>query len=274
MVHYTENFEAILRDFTEAGIPTDIPGFYDHPAFAEIVSQNPEYLNNYARFVMEQPYSPAYLKHAEATLHTVCDIFHKELVADGRLGACIDMTLVLSRILDKLGVWNFPVFGSLTSTYPAESGIPQGFYWTVDHSIIDAGHAWLYAPPFTVIDITFGRQYYNPGLERYHPETVFSKESTDVPVNIEDICSSSILMEMDAQGLPWNLEGLFTTHPHFEPFFKMFPRTVVTKDGAEHKFVPVSIGPTEIPLEEMSELRLCGKFGHEIFEEKIRPLFL
>jgi hypothetical protein len=276
MVPFTESFENILRDFEDAGIPVDAPGFYDHPAFAERFAQNPAYLNNYARFVMGRPYSPEYLAKAEKTLGIVCDLLHRELVEDGRLGACIDMALVLSRILDKLGIWNFPVLGALTTTYPAGSGIPQGFYWPVDHGAIDAGHAWIYAPPFTVIDITFGRQYYNPGLERYHPDAVYSKELSgllEVPVNIEDICSSSILMEMDARGLPWNLDGLFATHPHFEPFFQVFPRTVVEHQGASHKFVPVAIGVTELPLEEMTDLQLRGKSGHEVFEEKIRPLF-
>jgi hypothetical protein len=53
----------------------------------------------------------------------------------------------------------------------------------------------------------------------------------------------------------------------------MFPRTVVSQEGAQHKFVPVSVGATDIPLEDMSELRLSGKFGHEIFEAQIKPLF-
>jgi hypothetical protein len=275
MVHFTESFETILRDFEDAGIPVDQPGFYDHPAFAERRAQDPTYLNNYARYVMGRPYSAAYLAKAEKTLGIVCDLLHRELVEDGRLGACIDMALVLSRILDRLGIWNYPVLGALTTTYPVSSGIQQGFYWPVDHGVIDAGHAWIYAPPFTVIDITFGRQYFVPGSDPYHPEAVYSKEVADleeVPVNIEDICSSSILMEMDAQGIPWNLKGLFLTHPHFEPVFQVFPRTVVEYEGAAHKFIPVAVGVTDLPLEEMTDLQLNGKYGHEIFEEKIKPL--
>ena len=200
---------------------------------------------------------------------------HALLVAaeDGRLGACIDMSLALSRMLDKLGVWNFPVLGALTTTYPEHTEIPRGFYWPVDHGAIDAGHAWLFAPPFTVIDLTFGRQYFNPGVEAYHPDAVYSREVSDVPVLIEDICSSSILMEMDAQGLTWDLKGLFSTHPHFEAFFKTFPRAVVTHAGAAHKFIPVAVGVLDQPLEEMTDLQLNGMSGHAIFEEKIKPLF-
>jgi len=272
MVSYTDTLENIQKDFETRGIPTDLPGFYDHPVFMEIDAKHPEYLNNYARFVLSKSYSKEYLQSAEFKIRTVADAFHQELVRDGRLGACMDMCMVLSKILDQVGVWNFVVNGALTTTYPEESGIPNGYYWPIDIGPARAGHAWIFAPPFTVIDITIGHQNEDPLYAPFTPDFVYSQESADTVVGIEDICSSVIQAEMHLQGIPMLPEGLFMRRPELMPFFKIFNQTIFTHNKTEFKYIPVAISISDTPLEHITDLQLNGKYGHEIFEEKIKPV--
>jgi hypothetical protein len=263
-----------VKEFTAMGLSLDVPGFYDAPAFVEALHANPELLEHYAKYVAGRSYSPEYLERAERIIRQVGEIYHRELVRDGRLGACIDLSMVLSRVLDRLGVWNYVVKGALTTVYPPESGKPNGYYWPFDHSPAQAGHAWIFAPPFSVIDITLGQQPYEPSDREYFPDVVYAKGFSDVEVGIDDLCSLSIQLEMADQGQPiWN-EGFFESRPELARFLREFKPTVVEHRGAEHRFIPVDVGASEWPLEEITALELNGRLGHEIYEREIKPLFL
>ncbi len=114
MVDYSADFQSVLNDFINHNIPIDSPGFYDNPNFINIENKNPTYLSNYAQFVQLRPYSQAYLIQAESTIIQIANLLRHELVSDGRLGACLDVCMVLSRILEREGIWNYLVQGALT----------------------------------------------------------------------------------------------------------------------------------------------------------------
>jgi len=273
VVSYTDTFENIRDDFKANGIATDAPGFYDHPAFIEAQLTNPGYMNNYAKFVLSKNYSEEYLDFVAPKIKFVCDVFYQELLNDGRLGACADMSKVLSKILDRLGVWNYSVNGALTTTFPESSGIPKSYYWPIDIDPEMAGHVWVFAPPFTVIDITIGQQPMDPDSRKHIPDFVYSRESSDVEVGIEDIYSSDVQAEMHLEGIPMLPEGIFIRNPQLKSFFETFHRTVFEHHGAELKYIPFAINMSDESLEDMTDLQLNGKYGAEIFEKKIKPVF-
>ena len=61
--------------------------------------------------------------------------------AEGRLGACIDLSMVLSRILDAEGIWNYVVKGSLTLTFPRSVQPGPIYFWPIDEGDFQAGQA-------------------------------------------------------------------------------------------------------------------------------------
>ena len=121
MTNFNAPFAEIERDFLVRQIPLNSPGFYDHPSFMEVERGNPSYLNNYARFVHDRQRTPAYDEHVRQTVPIVARVFHEHLKANGRLGACVDISGVLSRALEMEGVWNFVVKGSLTIEFPRKT---------------------------------------------------------------------------------------------------------------------------------------------------------
>ena len=68
-----EGIERLQQEFADANIPTDQPGFHQYPAFIRREQKDPQYLDNYARFVQQQPYSLSYLDHAEPIIHVVSE---------------------------------------------------------------------------------------------------------------------------------------------------------------------------------------------------------
>ncbi len=273
MALYTGTFDSIRDEFIRRGIPVDAPGFYDHPAFLQLKTEDPEAPSAYARYVLEQPYTPEYLAMAETTIHIVSGLLYRELVLDGRLGACIDTSMVMSRILDKLGVWNFVVNGAVTTVYPEESERMNGYYWPIHKSSAQAGHAWVAAPPSSVVDMTIGRQPQDFHPHDHVPDFVYSKERTEFPVYIDDICSEAVRAEMAARGVPVSLEGLFQEHPRLREFLRFFQGTLYSHNGALYEYIPVDTIEVIGPLEAITDLCLNGKYGGDLWREKIAPLF-
>ena len=68
-------------------------------------------------------------------------------------------------------------------------------------------------------------------------------------------------------------DDAFIRNPHLKPFFETFHRTVFNHRGTELKYIPFAINMSDESLEDMTDLQLNGKYGSEIFEEKIKPLF-
>jgi hypothetical protein len=269
---YTRDFESIRDRFVGLGIPVEAPGFYDHPAFLALKAQDPDALALYARFVQLQPYTAEYLDFAEKKIRALGDLLYEELVLDGRLGACIDLSMAMSRMLDKLGVWNYMVNGAVTTVYPAESGIPNGYYWPIhDRDDVQAGHAWVCAPPFAVVDVTIGRQPRDLHPHEFVPDFVYAKERHDFPVYIDDLCSEDVRAALVARGVPPTLEGLFTVHSRLKSFLETFQGTLVSHHGALYEYIPVFILESVGRLEHITDLCLNGKYAQEIWAEKVAP---
>lgn len=106
MVNFWDDHAAIENDFTARQIPTAEPGFYDHPSFVAAERQNGAYLFNYSRFVADRSYSSTYLTRVRKELPLIAHAFFEELKAMGRKGACVDASLILSRILEREGIWS------------------------------------------------------------------------------------------------------------------------------------------------------------------------
>lgn len=159
----------LVNEFTAYNIPYEQIEFYNHPNFTAQERRDPVYLEKYASIVRDQPYSEEYLDRARTMIPRICSIIYDELVQDGAKGACVSISQMLSK-LEQEGFWNYCVKGALTIDFPMHVSIGSKYYWPVDRGQFDAAHAWVVAPPFTVIDLTIKQQPYQEGEEAYLPD--------------------------------------------------------------------------------------------------------
>lgn len=245
-------------------------GFYDSPEFMEVEKRNPTFLESYAQYVLEKEYSDGYLRKAEIEIPFISNILNEELKKDGRLGACIDMSIALCRILEKEGFWNFMTKGSLTLEFPDNLNIRPKYLWSVDFGNFQAGHSWIVAPPFTVVDSALRQQIFKEGEGKYIPDTICTKSKITAPIQEIDIISPAASRYLISHGIKKN--RLEYCHPNFEKLVNVFkPVKYVHINGVVFKYFTIAISMPDKPLEQVKTLRLSGKLASEIYDEIIKP---
>lgn len=267
MVSHTSSHKELLDDYQKNHIPIDVPGFYDHPNFIKIEKQEPKYLETYAAFVKKKDYASSYLRQAEKEIPFIASLLLDELVKDGQAGACANISQVLSKILEKEGYWNYAVSGSVVINFPVSSKRLNKYFWTFDDQTnTDIGHAWCFAPPFSVIDITLRQQSYRSGEERYIPAYVFGKSESDCTVSIDELCSPSFLEGRALRGIV-DEEGMKCRRD----FLKVFKPSILNHQETSIKYIPCGIKVAETGLENIKSLKLNGKYGIDIYNATIKP---
>lgn len=266
----TNNRQTLQAKYDELGIPTDRPGFYDHPNFQAQEATEKGFLDSYAAFVRTGEYDSSYIQSAKATIQIAGEVLNYELARDGRLGACIDTSMVLSRILDRHGIWNYVTKGALVVEFPKGSGIPTLYLWPFDRGEFDAAHAWVHAPPFEVIDIALRYQEYRYEIDDYVPETVFAEGLNEAKVSEDDLFSPEARAQLLSHRVP---SGSFIQHvmPSLFQFWEEFPPVEVVFDRLTLKYIGTGITASERPLEQITSLELSGRSGIQIYEELVKP---
>lgn len=256
---FTDSLDKLSKDFKSKGIPTSEPGFYDHPNFMEVEKTDPSFLETYAAFVVAQPYSDEYLTHARKVITNAATILHEKLKENGRLGACVDASGILSRILEKEGIWNCGIKGSLTITFPPESKEEETYFWSIDKGEFVAAHAWLFAPPFSIVDVSVKLQPYSGKKTDYLPNIVLSDNASQDIATVEDILSPELVHDLSFHGVP-KVDYFKAVGLNLEKFNKVFP--VFLEQGTSNtniKYCPVAIHAPDCPLEEMENMEFDGK---------------
>lgn len=264
---FMKTYKEISDDFVQRGIPVDAPNFYDHPNFIAAERLNPEYLNNYAFYVASRPYSKEYLRQAEVIITKAAELLYEHLKKNGRQGACVDITGILARILEKHGVWCASIKGSCTIEFPPSSSEETTHFWSVDHGEFTAGHSWLFAPPFNIVDITVGEQAYSGKKKKFVPRLVLEKGGTDSTAEIEDIISPAATVQLQMQGVPRNrlFEYAATQMQEVQEYFSV--KVVESNEGAKLKFCPVAIHASDEPLENMRNMSFKGKTPFKLYKK-------
>lgn len=147
------NRESAIKKFGRMGIDVSKPGFYDTPIFVE-AERNERYIREtYADFVNGMPLSERYRADARNKVGELCEFISKRLPADPR-GERLSLQIasVMSRILDKEGIWNYIVRGafSVQSRTDAVAYVRPFKTFSVKPA---PDHAWLCVPPFKIVDV-------------------------------------------------------------------------------------------------------------------------
>lgn len=245
-------------------------GFYDSPEFMAIEKSIPSFLESYAKFVLERNYSKEYIAKAQSEIPFITRILNEELKKDGRLGACIDMSIALSRILEKEGYWNYITKGSLTINFAKKLGINPKYFWSIDFGDFQAGHSWIVAPPFSVVDSSLGQQPFKEGENKYLADFICSQSDRTESIKEIDVMSPDASRFLDINGIKEN--RLEACKPNMNSFLKIF-KPIVHKENEDFslKYVTTAISAPDQPLEKVGTLKLSGKLAVEIYNELIIP---
>lgn len=257
--------------FQKDGIDIGKPGFCDEPNFLKKEQRDPRYLENYARYVEARSYDAAYLAEAKRKIEIAVQVLYEEVKKDGRQGACIDVSGMLGRMLDRLGVWNYVAKTTLTIDFPASSNRTPQYFWVLDFGSFDAAHAIVVAPPFCVVDLTAGLQPYEEPTLGFLPDFVLSETFASASWEPGDIMNHMMLPAFTSQ--PRSFEAfLKREQPQMLSVMQLLPARQVSHGETTLKYVVVSVGGMIEPLEGIVGYKPCGRTALTIFEKDILPL--
>ena len=116
---------------------------------------------------MLRPRDDAYNQHVRDVVPRLTEMLAAALLSDGMEGGCVAASGMMSRMLDRLGVWSFGVAGCLTLEVKTRS-LWRGLATVDDLDFPDAalGHSWVIAPPYHVVDASLMVQRWGWGASR------------------------------------------------------------------------------------------------------------
>ncbi len=261
--------QSLEAEFKKAGIGFTNPGFYDDPAFIKRENIDPDFLQEYAAYVMQRNYGSSYLAKVEQEIPLVARIINSELIKEGRFGACVDYSMLLSRVLEKRGIWNYIVKGSLTIQFPEQFGIKDKFFWSFDPSKeFAAAHAWVVAPPFDILDVTVKQQQYPKHETTLLPDLICARGLKACEISDEDLMSYDLREDIYRRsGLRKGLIEI--VRPDLPRLWKRFlPLKFISENGIKLKYIPVGIAAPDTSFER-STLRYHGVLGIDLFNDII-----
>jgi hypothetical protein len=265
--------EELEAEFERLGIDFRNTAFCETAAFLAAEQRNPRLLVKYAQYINTLTFTPEYLQRARTVVAETADFLFAELIADGRRGACIDISLTLQRFLERQGIWVYLVGGALRIQFPAASGIGEKYFWPIMHGDNPArmGHAWVCAPPFKVIDLSFSLQPYRANEQRYLDGYVLVEECVQPAeeTNIDDLMENEAKEEFVRvyRRAPTMADLPQIGFGSIVQFIADFSSCETTKDQVRLKYTPTKISAPDLPLERMTNLRLQGRYPMQLYEE-------
>ena len=268
-----EGIEQLLQEFAEEGIPISQPGFHQDPSFIRCEHKDPTYLEKYVRFVQHQQYSQSYQDQAALIIQVVSEELQWALHQEQSPEAYNEAPLVMSRILEREGVWNYVASGGLTLTFPAGSGFEP---FTLPAMTMqygkpaDCAYRWIVAPPFQVIDITIQACNCPNPIHHLLPKLVWDAGE---PVIGEpgDIFSDAMLKEIAKAGMTTD-QALDRYLPDYRSVIAAnYPARLITWTGTQLKYVPTAVSVADVPLKHCKGFRACGLSAAQIYSARIRP---
>jgi hypothetical protein len=259
-----------IYDFSKKGIDTSTPGFYNDPVFLKIEHNNPSFLNEYNKFVMGKTYTNEYYSNAKKKIDIICQILFEELTKTKRNGACIDISQVLMLILEKEGIWTCMFDGSMTIEYNKELKIKPTYFHTVDDGNFSAAHAWVAAPPYSIIDLSISLQKYDLNEKQYIPNYVLTNSVIKTRLETIDLVSPRMALSYKTS-LDKLWELYCANNPSVLEFLKYFPPVYFQSGKSKIKYIALHASASDGNLKSAKNLDFCGKTPYELYNEKIKP---
>lgn len=256
--------------FQGLGISIDKPGFYDDPRFIAAEKQNPQLLNTYAEYVIKRPYDQQYLDRAEKIIKATAKFLYSRLEQADALSKCIDASMMAMRILERYGIWCIMAQGALTIEFDPKTNIDSRYFQplVLSTSSVATGHAWLYAPPFKVMDLTVSLQPYPSEVKKILPKYILEKTTAPATYSIIDIMDNDAALAFvsSSRRMP-TLEDLDTINPGLRDVIDHFGPQVLKRNSTSFKYITTSGTASDDTLEQQKNLTLGGKSPIDLFTE-------
>lgn len=260
--------------FLRSGIDPSRPGLHDTPAFLRAEEEDQDVLNLVARLVESKSYSPEELQQAEHKIRVVADVVASRVAHDGRPGLCVIASGIVSRMLDKMGVWNYTAKSNLAIHFPRSVSVGPRYFYSIDDSRhFEAPHAIVVAPPFTVLDVTVRHQMYDDkAMTHWLPMVAATKEFEPYRVTSTELFAPEFRAELRGRGdtverfLAREKRGMLE-------LMKQLPARKVRLDGGHLGYGLVAVGGYKEQLHELvhPNCRIDGLTAMEIFERDVVP---
>lgn len=239
--------------------------------------RDPAYLEKYAEWVMSRPIDAEYEAHVRATVPKLASLVAAALAADGMQSGCITAYGMLTRMLDRLGVWSFGIIGSTNLDVP-HLGLRRSLH-TVDykdHPGSVLGHAWVCAPPYHIVDPSLALQHWTgtPLVELVPP--VILGDLSAAPVirpTVEDCVSVSVRERYARAERRFDVQLHHRLEPRLAAFGRLFPAREVALGELIVRYVPVAVRQTDLPLEFINSETGWGRPAITIWNDEIVPAF-
>jgi hypothetical protein len=252
--------------FSELGIDFRKPGFYDDANFRLRVAENPLFLQTYADYVRSLTFSDVYLLRAREIVSEQVAFLYDRLIRDGRLGACIDLTLTLTRFLERHGIWNYAVSGATSLIFDESTGLARRSFETIltPENPAKCGHVWLYSPPFKIVDLTMRHQVYFDNAPDFIPSPIFAEETEPGTAEIWELVEFPMLEKFRAEnGREPTLDdfpGIRDSISKYGSHKLVFPQVTIN-------YIHTGIFQSDGSLEEGTDLCLSGKHRMQLYKE-------
>lgn len=265
------DFHRLDAELIAAGIDTTQFGFYD-----QTCALTPKDLREkYARWVSLRPRDDAYDVHVRNVVPKLCALIIEAFEADNWHGGCVEASCMMSRMLDRLGVWSFSVLGS--TTFEVESlGLACGFYKHDFQDFQDAvlGHAWVVVPPYGVVDATVCLQYWGDDpITQLLPEFVAEETMRRIAPDVSDVVSWRMRNSISQMDEFLDPQLHLRLEPDLLKFGMDFPAVQISDGPLNMRYVPMTIYISDGPLETINAEGFIGRNGGQIWDQVVGPAF-
>lgn len=262
------DLKTLARLFANRKIPTDAPAFYNDPAFLAAEQSDGAFLELYGAWVRARSRSADYEAHVRRVVPLIAEIVAAEIARDGQVGVCIDAAMMLTKMFEEEGIWCYGAKGALTIVNPALED-PTHF-WMLDTTPV-AGHVWVVAPPFEIVDITLRTQPYQRGEGALVPQFVIVETAQRITPEANEYVASAILnQEFRRRGaLPEDIH--FRLSPDLARAARAFPSWEVQDGETILRYAAGGVTVSDAPsLNAITSRRWNGLLAGEMFEKVIK----
>jgi hypothetical protein len=129
------------------------------------------------------------------------------------------------------------------------------------------GHAWIYAPPFKIVDLSISLQPYSEHEQRYLQGYTLTEtcDAATEPIGVFDLMEGELIDDhIRRYG---RLPTMDDVEPSLHQFMKEYSPHRFVKDGLRFTYMPIKFSAPELPLETMRHPLLSGRLPIQVFEE-------
>lgn len=148
-------------------------------------------------------------------------------------------------------------------SFPSEANIPDTSFRQIDHGKYSAAHAWLFCPPFNVLDLTIQLQPYTLGEVNYLPKFVANQVNVIGTPKLSDIASPLAIKYF----------GMYQVQSRYKELLRL-QKVIITQEFTVGKtlfrYIPLAITVADIPLKGFKNLELDGLYPYDFFIKNIK----